>query len=513
MSNKKMVPGDIKTGEKKSNTAPSLLVIFGGSGDLARRKLVPAMYNLYLDGSLPEGTVILGLGRKEMSHEGFRATLREAAEKFSRQRVETTQWEIFEKSIYYLAGEIEKQSLYDDIRDFSKKMEAGYTLPGTHFFYLAIPPTSFSNACQGLRKADLVLSPEGVPCSRVIVEKPIGHDLESARAINDVISDVFQESQIYRIDHYLGKESVQNLLVFRFANSIFEPLWNNHHIDSVQITSSEEEGVGTRATYYDGSGALRDMVQNHLLQLLCLVAMEPPWSLDPNVVRDARLDVLRTLRPIVGKGVDQYTVRAQYAPPVEASSLLGYKSEDGISPDSMTETFVAIKAFVDNWRWANVPFYLRTGKRMEKRTTEIVVQFKSVPQILFNANPDVQLNPNLLVLRIQPDEGFSIQLISKRPGSKVHVLPVHMDFQYNEQYGGVSPEAYERLLMDVMIGDPTLFMRRDAVEAAWHWVTDILEGWKKQNIKWLPEYPSGSWGPEESENMLSSDGRKWRNVT
>jgi glucose-6-phosphate 1-dehydrogenase len=507
----------MKEGENSFNTPPSLLVIFGGSGDLARRKLVPAMYNLFLDGLLPTGSAILGLGRKQMTHEAFRATLREAAGKFSRQSIKEEEWTTFEQSIYYLSGEIEKQKLYDDIFAFAKKLEEDRPLReernlfANRLFYLAIPPTSFSEACRGLRQAGLVTSQNESPASRVIVEKPIGHDLESAKEINAVIADVFHESQIYRIDHYLGKETVQNLLVFRFANSIFEPLWNHHHIDHIQITAAEEEGVGTRATYYEGAGALRDMVQNHILQLLCLVAMEPPWSLDANVVRDARLEVLRSLRPIVGEGVNQYTVRAQYGPAVvHGEEVPGYRREAGIPSSSTTETFVAIKAFIDNWRWAGVPFYLRTGKRMKKRTTEIAVQFKSVPEVLFNANRDISQDPNLLVLRIQPEEGFSLRMISKRPGSKVRVVPVDMDFQYNQAYGGASPEAYERLLLDVMVGDASLFMRRDAVEAAWSWVTNILEGWQKQGTKWLPEYPSGSWGPIEADRLVEHYNRKWR---
>ena len=507
----------MKEGENGFNAVPSLLVIFGGSGDLTRRKLVPAMYNLYLDGLLPEGSAILGLGRKQMRHEGFRAMLREGAETFSRQAIVEEKWASFEQSIYYLSGEIEKQQLYDDIFAFVKKMEGqralrgGHNLSGNRLFYLAIPPASYAPACCGLRKAGLVTSQNGALFSRVIVEKPIGHDLESAKEINAVIADVFSESQIYRIDHYLGKETVQNLLVFRFANSIFEPLWNHHHIDHIQITAAEEEGVGTRASYYEGAGALRDMVQNHLLQLLCLVAMEPPWSLDPDVVRDARLSVLRSLRPIAGKGVGRHTVRAQYGPAVlHGTNVPGYRNEAAIAENSTTETFVAIRAFVDNWRWAGVPFYLRTGKRMQKRTTEIAVQFKSVPEVLFNANRELSGDSNLLVLRIQPEEGFSLRMISKRPGSKVHVAPVDMNFQYNQAYGGVSPEAYERLLLDVMIGDATLFMRRDAVEAAWSWVTDILSGWQQQGVKSLPEYPSGSWGPIEACRLLDSHGRQWR---
>ena len=345
------------------------------------------------------------------------------------------------------------------------------------------------------------------------MEKPIGHDLASAQTINTAIGNVFDESQIYRIDHYLGKETVQNIMVMRFANSIFEPIWNHKYIDHVQLTVSEAVTLGSRAAYYEGAGALRDMVQNHILQLLCLIAMEPPYSLDPDVVRNARMDVLRGLRPIRGKDVEEMTVRAQYAHgTINDQEVPGYRREEGVQPDSTTETYVALKVFVENWRWAGVPFYVRTGKAMTKRASEIAVQFKEIPQILFNANPDTPQAPNVLKLRIQPEEGLSLRIISKVPGTKATTHPVEMDFQYGDAFDAPSPEAYERLLLDVMTGDTSLFMRRDAVEASWKWVTDILEGWKEHRTKWLPEYPAGTGGPIEADRLIQTDGHRWREV-
>ncbi|MCS6898020.1 MAG: glucose-6-phosphate dehydrogenase, partial [Nitrospira sp.] len=475
---------------------PCTLVIFGGSGDLAKRKLVPAVYNLSLDGVLPARYAILGLGRKPLNDEDFRTTCRDGIVKYSRQKLDDEKWREFEQRLFYLSGGVEDPAMYQNIKSRCEQIETGLQLPGNRIFYLAIPPTSFAAACKGLKEAGLV-QPAGsrIPFSRVIVEKPIGHDLASAQEINNTIGQVFHESQIFRIDHYLGKETVQNLLVIRFANSIFEPIWNHKYIDHVQITVSEAEGVGTRATYYEEAGALRDMVQNHILQLLCLVAMEPPYSLDPDVVRNARIDVLRCLKPIVGKDVDRFVVRAQYSSgKVGGKEVPGYRRETGVRPDSTTETYVALKVFVENWRWAGVPFYLRTGKAMTKRASEIAVQFKDIPQILFNANPAAPQAPNVLTLRIQPEEGLSLRIKSKVPGSRMQTHPVEMHFKYGEAFDAPSPEAYERLLLDVMAGDASLFMRRDAVEASWAWITGILEGWREHGTRWLPEYPAGSWG-------------------
>jgi len=493
---------------------PCTLVIFGGSGDLARRKLVPALYNLFLDGVLPSNYAVLGIGRKPLSDQEFRNGMREGVVKYSRRALDEAKWAEFERRLFFQAGTVDDPGSYTGIKSRLDKTEASLKLPGHRIFYLAIPPSSFAPACEGLHQSGLAHPPDSArPFCRVIMEKPIGRDLQSARDINSIVGKVFDESQVFRIDHYLGKETVQNLMVLRFANSIFEPIWNSKCIDHVQITVSEAEGVGTRASYYEETGALRDMVQNHLLQLLCLVAMEPPYSLDPDVVRNPRIDVLRCLRPIAGKDVERFTVRAQYTHgKVQGVEVPGYRHEPGVRPDSTTETYVALKLFIEDWRWAGVPFYLRTGKALFKRATEVAVQFKDIPQILFNANPATQLAPNVLTMRIQPEEGMSLRIICKVPGSKARTHPVEMNFKYGDTFGGPSPEAYERLLLDVMAGDASLFMRRDAVEASWAWITPILEGWEASREKWLPEYAAGSWGPVEADRLIQSDGRAWRTL-
>ncbi len=493
---------------------PCTLVIFGGSGDLARRKLVPALYNLRVDGVLPPNSAVLGIGRKPLSDEDFRATTRAGIEAYSRQALVESTWSEFQEYLFYQNGAIDDPTAYAQIKSRLEQIESQFKLPGHRIFYLAIPPANFADASEGLQRAGLVQPPDPQrPSCRVIVEKPIGHDLDSARQINETVGKVFDETQIFRIDHYLGKETVQNLMVIRFANSIFEPIWNHKYIDHVQITVSEEEGVGTRAAYYATAGALRDMVQNHILQLLCLVAMEPPYSLDPDVVRNARIDVLRCLKPITGKDVDRYTVRGQYTQGViHGSQARGFRNEPGIQPDSTTETYVALKLFVENWRWAGVPFYLRTGKAMPKRGSEVAVQLREIPQILFNANSAAPQAPNVLALRIQPEEGLSLRIMSKVPGSRAQTNPVEMNFEYGDAFGGQSPEAYERLLLDVMAGDASLFMRRDAVECSWAWITPILEGWRASGARWLPEYPAGSWGPVEADRLIESDSRMWRRL-
>ena len=498
---------------RSSAAQPCTLVIFGASGDLTRRKLLPAVYNLLLDRLLPADYAVLGLGRKPMSDEEFREIARTGIEEFSRQTMDTERWNDFQSRLFYINGEIDDPSTFATMKDRLHDIETKFNLPGHRIFYLAIPPTAFAPSCEGLANSGLIYPVDkGSAFSRVIVEKPIGRDLESAQKINATIGHVFDESQIYRIDHYLGKETVQNIMVMRFANAIFEPLWNHKYIDHVQLTVSEAETLGTRASYYEEAGALRDMIQNHILQLLCLIAMEPPYSLDPDVVRNARMDVLRGLRPIRGKEVEEMTVRAQYSHGrIKEKEFPGYRREDGVRSDSTTETYVALKVFVENWRWAGVPFYIRTGKAMPKRASEIAVQFKEIPQILFNANPNIPQAPNLLTLRIQPEEGMALRIISKTPGSKAQTRPVDMDFEYSDT-NAPSPEAYERLLLDVMTGDASLFMRRDAVEASWTWVTDILEGWTTHGTKWLPEYPAGTWGPIEAERLIETDGRKWRVV-
>lgn len=494
--------------------APCTLVIFGGSGDLTRRKLLPALYNLALDGLLPSDYAVIGIGRKPWSDDEFRKVAHGSIEQFSRQSLRQDTWERFARRLHYVAGSSEDVAMYQGLRRRIEEIETQFNLPGHRIFYLAIPPTSFAPSCQGLRQAGLIYPVDlSDRISRVIVEKPIGHDLQSAQAINATIGEAFDESQIYRIDHYLGKETVQNIMVLRFANSIFEPLWNHRHIDHVQITVSEEEGLGTRASYYEQAGALRDMVQNHILQLLCLIAMEPPYSLETDVVRNARMEVLRSLHPIRGKEVEHVTVRAQYAHgTINGRDVPGYRREEGVRPDSTTETYVALRCYIENWRWSGVPFYLRTGKAMPRRATEIAVQFKEIPEILFNTAPHARQAPNVLTLRIQPHEGMALRIMSKIPGSRAKTHPVDMNFNYGDAFSAPSPEAYERLLLDIMAGDASLFMRRDAVEASWAWITDILDGWNAHGGRWLPEYPAGSRGPVEADKLIETDNRAWRLV-
>jgi glucose-6-phosphate 1-dehydrogenase len=505
-------PNPLTAGLGRANVPdPCTIVIFGATGDLTRRKLLPALYNLAVDGLLPETFAVVGFARRDWTDETLREVAREGTEKFSRRDPDPAHWGGFESSIFYVNGSFEDRDAYPALEKRLEEVESARGIPGNRLFYLSIPPSAIGTCVANLRAAGLVRRQEsGRPFSRIIIEKPIGHDYASAVQINDDVAKVFHESQVFRIDHYLGKETVQSILVNRFGNSIFEPLWNQKYIDHVQITVSEEEGVGTRGGYYEEAGALRDMVQNHILQTLCLTAMEPPWSLGSEVVRDHKIAVLNCLRPIAAKDVDQHVVRAQYGPGVHAGvEVPGYRREERVRPDSTTETYVALRVFVDNWRWSGVPFYIRTGKRLPKRASEIAIQFKSVPPVLFNTSSTKPLEPNVLVLRIQPDEGLSLRIATKLPGPSVRISPVQMDFRYGSTFGDQSPEAYERLLLDVMAGDASLFMRRDAVEASWKWVENILDAWHESGARWLPEYPAGSWGPVEAERLIGKDGA-WR---
>lgn len=490
---------------------PCTLVIFGGGGDLSRRKLLPAVYNQGLDGELPASFAVIGFALENHSDESYREFAREGIEKFSRRRLDPHYWPDFARQLHFEQGSFDDPEAYRRLKVRLEELEPRFGIPANRIFYLAIPPALIETCVRNLTEAGLVMSEGQGPFSRIIVEKPIGRDLESARHINATLCEYLDERQIYRIDHYLGKETVQNILVLRFGNAIFEPIWNSRYIDHVQITVAEEEGVGTRAGYYDKAGALRDMVQNHILQLLTLIAMEPPWSMDADIIRNQRQDVLNCLRPIAKADLDRHVVRAQYGQGFVRGELVpGYRREENISHDSTTETYVALKVFVDNWRWAGVPFYIRTGKRMPKRASEIAIQFKSIPPILFNADTDHPLEPNVLAMSIQPNEGLSMRIATKLPGPKVRVYPVKMDFRYGSTFGDQSPEAYERLLLDVMAGDATLFMRRDAVEASWVWIQNILDAWAETQTRWLPEYPAGSWGPLEADRLIETDGRRWR---
>jgi glucose-6-phosphate 1-dehydrogenase len=479
-----------------------ILVIFGGAGDLAQRKLLPALYNLRVDGLLPAPFAVVGIGRKPFDDQQYRDFARSGIEKFSRRPLDTSTWETFARAVHFVRGDLEDSSTYSTLKTRLEELDRQQGLRSSyvHLYYLAVPPAVFVPIVRHLAKSGLAASDDSLPDSRLVVEKPIGHDLASAWAINEATAAVFEEKQIFRIDHYLGKETVQNILVLRFANSLFEPLYNHKYIDHVQITVAEEEGVGSRAGYYEQAGALRDMVQNHLLQVLALIAMEPPFSLDSDSVRDEKLQVIQSLRPFDDEAIDRYAVRAQYD---------GYRSEPGVAPGSTNETFVALQLFVDNWRWAGVPFFVRTGKRLAARTSTISVVLKGVPPVLFNRNAAQPLEPDVLTIRIQPNEGFALGISSKVPGPKVKITPVEMDFDYCRAFRTTFPEAYERLLLDVMTGDGTLFMRRDAVEAAWRWIMPLLERWST-TAQPLPTYPPGGWGPSEANRLIELTDRKWR---
>jgi glucose-6-phosphate 1-dehydrogenase len=513
---------------------PCVLVIFGAAGDLSWRKLLPAVYNLNVDGVLPSNFAVVGFGLGEQGSpdEWLRQRARDGTERFSRRSPDEAHWADFARMLFYVSGGFDDPAAYERLKARLAEVDQQFGVPGTRVYYLSVPPQAVQPCVEQLKAAGMIRDAhDSGGFTRVIVEKPIGHDLESARQINATLAGAFAEAQTYRIDHYLGKETVQNLMVLRFANSIFEPLWNGKYIDHVQITVAEEEGLthrdpttgevtGSRVGYYEGVGALRDMVQNHMLQVLCLTAMEPPWSLEPDVTRDAKMGVLRCLRPLTRDDVAHSVVRAQYVGgEVHGEEVPGYRHEvreffamrkQPIPPDSTTETFVALRVFVDNWRWSGVPFYLRTGKRLPKRASEVAIQFKAVPQILFNAEHQRPLEPNVLSVRVQPEEGLSLRIESKLPGPRVRIYPVEMDFNYSSSFGGTTPEAYERLLLDVMAGDATLFMRRDAVETAWQFVTPIIESWAQGHERYLPEYRAGTWGPIEADRLIEADGRLWR---
>jgi glucose-6-phosphate 1-dehydrogenase len=494
---------------------PCALVIFGATGDLTRRKLVPALYNLGRAGLLPQGFAVVGFARREKDTAQFREEMQAAVDQFSRHRpVPLEVWQPFAESLYYHSATFQDLSGYIRLRAFLEQLDRERGTAGNRIFYLATPPSAFEEIFANLGAAGLIYPQEqGTPWSRLIVEKPFGRDLASARRLNRQLEQVCAEEQVFRMDHYLGKETVQNILVFRFANEIFEPLWNQKYIDHVQITVSEDLGMEGRGRFFEEAGILRDIVQNHILQLLCLVAMEPPISLEAEAIRDEKVHILRALRPLSPEEVQRSTVRGQYAAGwVNGQEVVGYRQEPGVDPESTTETFVALRLYIDNWRWAGVPFFLRSGKRLPKRATEIAIQFKAVPRILFNRNPEAPLEPNVLALRIQPDEGVSLRFGAKVPELATRVQPVKMDFRYGTAFGMEPPEAYERLLLDAILGDSTLFTRRDEVEAAWSFITPILEGWQAAPSPAFPNYTAGSWGPAEADALMAPEGRAWRRL-
>lgn len=499
----------------RSRPEPCTVVIFGATGDLTHRKLVPALYNLAVDGELPPGVKIIGFARREKSDAEFRAGLEELNRKVSRSGHDESIWQGFVENIHYHQSEFTDTAGYKRLAERLDEIDRERGGKGNRLFYIASAPEFFDNILEHLKEAGLNRAPEGF-WSRVIVEKPFGTDLATAQHLNTVVNRTFEEKDTYRIDHYLGKETAQNIMVLRFANSIFEPLWNNRYIEQVQITCAENLGMeGGRGGYYDKSGALRDMVQNHLLQLLSLVAMEPPTDLSADGVRDEKVKVIRSLRQWdTPEKVAKNVVRAQYiAGHVDGKPVPGYREEDRVDPESMTEAYVALRLMIDTWRWSGVPFYIRVGKQLPKKATEISIHFKAPPCVLFNALPGGVPGSNVLVIRIQPDEGISLRMVSKIPGTSFRLEPVKMDFRYATSFGKGSPEAYERLLLDAMAGDATLFARRDEVEEAWRFIDHIERAWHQSpNPPPMAEFVAGTWGPKEADELLKEDGHVWRRL-
>lgn len=498
----------------RKTVEPCTIIIFGASGDLTSRKLIPALYHLYLGKQLPDPVRIIGFARREKSDEQWREELRAALDQFSRTKpVDGAVWNEFAQTISYCMGDFSDAAAFKKLKD--KVMGFQHEqLSNNLLFYLATPPSQFAEVGEHLHNAGLLGRERTDHWQRLVVEKPFGHDFASALQLNDEVTRFAHESQVYRIDHYLGKETVQNILMFRFSNAIFEELWSRHSIDHVQITVSEKLGVGSRGGYYEEAGAIRDMVQNHLLQVLSLVAMEPPVSLDAEPIRDEKVKLLKSIRPILPQQVEKQVVRGQYfAGTIDEKSIPGYRQEPKVKADSNTETYVALKMFIDNWRWSGVPFYLRTGKALPLSASEVRIQFRPAPHILFAAQYANRLDANALTLRLQPDEGIYLRFNGKVPGTSLQVRPVRMNFSYNTEFGAYTPEAYERLLLDVMAGDATLFIRRDEVEAAWTIVDRIREGWAKKPLTNREFYSAGTWGPVASDDLLAQSGHVWRNPT
>lgn len=509
------MPSDFKSpleeSAKESKIAdPCILVIFGATGDLTARKLIPALYNLARDGQLPSHFACVGFARRDKSHNDFRQEMRDAIVNFSRTKLDEAIWQTFSEQLFYHKSEFHDDEGYAALDRFLKDLDGQFGTQGNRVFYLSTQPSFFPLVIEKLHEHKLIYDINQVQnkWSRVIIEKPFGHDLQSAISLQKEITQYLDESQIYRIDHYLGKETVQNLLVFRFSNPIFESVWNNHHIGSIQITVGEEIGIGTRGKFWEEAGMLRDIVQNHMMQLLSLVGMEPPTSLKAHAIHNEKVKVLESIRLFPQDSIDHYVIRGQYGPGfVNGQEVCGYRQEGNVAPDSKVETYVAMQLFIDNWRFAGVPFYLRAGKRLPKRATEIAIVFKEAPYNLFgDRTPD----RNVLVIRIQPDEGISMKMNCKVPGLGSIIQPVKMDFRYGSYFGEKPPEAYERLICDCMSGDATLFARIDEVFASWRLLTPVLEHWAETTPPDFPNYPSGTWGPAASDDLLHREGRHWR---
>ena len=503
----------LRQGIRLERTAePCIVVIFGASGDLTKRKLVPALYRLVQERLVPAEFAIVGLARTEMTDDEFRRKMKESVEEFSEaRRVDEEVWHSFAQGLYYLPADLGTAGDYRKLADLLNRIDRERGTGGNHLFYLSVAPRFYAEAVEQLGRAGLA-KPKDLSWVRVIIEKPFGTDLQSAQLLNKQIHEHLDESQIYRIDHYLGKETVQNLLAFRFANGIFEPLWNRQYIDHVQITNAESVGVEGRGGYYEGAGVVRDMIQNHVFQVLSLVAMEPPAHLGSEAVRDEKVKAMTAAREFTPERVKAECVRGQYGPgSIGGKPVPGYREEEGVAPDSTTETFAMLTMYFDNWRWAGVPFYIRSGKRLPKRVTEIAIQFQAAPHLLFGADVMEQVTPNQLIIRIQPDEGITLRFAAKVPGQITHIRDVNMDFRYGSSFGVQLAEAYERLLLDCILGDSTLYARKDMTERGWEIVMPILDEWTvRKNEVSFPNYEAGTWGPQASHQLIESHGRRWR---
>ncbi|MGD9695841.1 MAG: glucose-6-phosphate dehydrogenase [Thermoleophilia bacterium] len=491
---------------------PAVIVIFGATGDLTQRKLLPGLYSLASQGLLPPETAIVGAARSPLGDDEFRERMRAGVESHGRLPLDDAAWERFAAGLRYVSFAADDPEGYGRLRELLGDLDRTGGTSGNRLFYLATAPEFFPVIAENLGAAGLCDEGDGDRFARLIIEKPFGSDLGSARELNDRLTAVFRERQIYRIDHYLGKETVQNLLVLRFGNAIFEPIWNRRYVDHVQITVAEELGVGTRGGYYDRSGALRDIVQNHMLQVLSIIAMEPPARFESREVRDEKVKVLRAIAPFDRVSAARDAARGQYgAGWIAGERVPGYREEEGVDPESDTDTFAALRVEVDNWRWSGTPFYLRTGKRLPKRATEVAIRFKPAPHLPFASTAVSSVQPNLLVLRIQPDEGASLQVQAKAPGPQIDLRQVSMDFAYGSSFAKSSPEAYERLLLDALLGDSTLFARWDEVERAWEILDPLISAWEAEPGPY-PNYEAGSWGPQEAEVLMARDGRTWRRL-
>lgn len=493
---------------KPIKSQPTIFVIYGAGGDLGRRKLAPALYNLFLDHWMPDRFVIIGTGRTALSHEQFRGKLLDGINQFSRSgKASDESWAAFSQHIFYQAADLSNAASYESICKEVGRFENEWVQKACVIHYLAVAPDLFPVISENIAKHKLAEQPE---TTRIVIEKPFGNDLESAKSLNKLLNGLFREEQIYRIDHYLGKETVQNIMAFRFANSILEPLWNRNYIEHIQISVTEQLGVEGRGSYYESAGALRDMVQNHILQLLCLVAMEPPINFNADEVRSRKVDVLHAMRRFAPEDLRMSVVRGQYGKGwMEGKEVPGYREEKGVDPQSNTETFAAIKFFIDNWRWQGVPFYLRTGKRLHMSASVITIQFRDLPHFVFPPEAVESWQQNRLIISIQPEMSIRLQVQAKRPGLDMRLNTVDMVFDYNSTYSSYTPEAYETLLLDTMLGDQTLFMRGDQVEAAWELLMPVLTNWEHKKSLSFPNYPADSWGPEQAEALIARDGFHW----